>query len=383
MIRLCLGLIPVALIVSLVATWGARAIGRRLGAMDGLGVSGQVKEAPRRVPNIGGVGIFVGFALPLALLVVGLSRLSADGVNLPVDGADLGAHLEGIRARVGGAWTLLGATLALHVLGLIDDRRPLGPAIKLAIMLAVASSAMVATGTRLATFLDAIAGGSWLSYALTIAWVCLVTNALNFLDNMDGLAGGVGAVASACFLAIALLQGQWFVGASLALLLGATLGFLWFNKPKASIFMGDGGSLVLGFLLAFLSVRLTYVPLDEQGLPRAGATPWHAILTPLVVLAVPLYDFIAVVALRLSQGKSPFVGDLQHVSHRLVRRGLSKPLAVLVVVGFATTSGLSGVLLTRADAHGAVLVGVQVLTMMVVLAVMEFGGDGRHGAPTP
>jgi UDP-GlcNAc:undecaprenyl-phosphate GlcNAc-1-phosphate transferase len=383
MILLCLAMIPVALLVSLAATWAARALGRRLQAMDGAGVRGQVKEAPRLVPNIGGVGIFLGFAIPLALLVTDLSHARPDPSDFSMTPADLQVHLEGVRARAGDAWMLLGATLILHVLGLVDDRRPLGPFLKLAIMLGVVGGAMIATGTRLCTFLDGHAGGPWLSYALSVLWVCLVTNAMNFLDNMDGLAGGVGAVAGACFLAIALLQGQWFVGAALALLVGATLGFLWFNKPRASIFMGDGGSLVLGFLLAFLSVRITYVPLDGSGLPRSGVTAWHAVLTPLVVLAVPLYDFIAVVALRLSQGKSPFVGDLQHVSHRLVRRGLSRALAVLVIVGFAAASGLSGVLLTRVDSSGAVLVGVQMLSLMIVLAVMEFGGSGPDGATSP
>jgi UDP-GlcNAc:undecaprenyl-phosphate/decaprenyl-phosphate GlcNAc-1-phosphate transferase len=233
--------------------------------------------------------------------------------------------------------------------------------------------------------LDVYTGGPWASYVLTLLWVLVITNAMNFLDNMDGLSAGLGAIASACFLAIAVFAGQWFVAAALALLLGSLLGFLWFNKPIASIFMGDGGSLVLGFLLAFLSVRITYATAAESPLAtwdlNQPVSPqpqslmhWYAPLTPLVVLAVPLYDFTTVVLLRLSQGKSPLVGDLQHVSHRLVSRGLTKPLAVVTVCGLAGIVGLAGVLLPGASASEAVLIACQVLLLVIVMAIMEFGG---------
>lgn len=372
MFRAVLVLIPIALLVSLLATWLARRVGRKLNAMDGAGVAGQVKAPPRRVPNIGGVGIFLGFALPLvsALLYFATFSTMSSSDPLPLP-EGLREHLSGLQSKVPDAWLILAAAFVLHVLGLIDDRKPLGPFLKLFILAGVSLAALILTQTRMFTMLDPLVGGTWASYALTLLWVLVVTNALNFLDNMDGLSAGVATVASACFLAIALLAGQWFVAAMLALLVGSLLGFLWFNKPVASIFMGDGGSLVIGFLLAFLSVRITYSHTQHE------AITWHAVFTPLVVLAVPLYDFTSVVLLRLKQGKSPFVGDLQHVSHRLVNRGLSKPLAVVTICGLAGVVGLAGVLLPGATATEATLIACQVALLLVVLAIMEFGSAGR------
>jgi UDP-GlcNAc:undecaprenyl-phosphate/decaprenyl-phosphate GlcNAc-1-phosphate transferase len=375
MSALILALIPLALIASLLATWLARSIGRKLNAMDGAGVAGQVKAPPRRVPNIGGVGIFLGFAVPLATLLLVAKGAIIDPNNWSLLPASLADYRAGLAAKTPDAWIILAAAFVLHLLGLIDDRRPLGPFIKLFILAGVSLAALLATQTRMFTMLDAPLGGTWASYVLTLLWVLVVTNALNFLDNMDGLSAGIAAIAGACFLAIALLAGQWFVAAMLALLVGSLLGFLWFNKPLASIFMGDGGSLVIGFLLAFLSVRITYSH------THIGAMTWHAVFTPLVVLAVPLYDFTTVVLLRLSQGKSPFVGDLQHVSHRLVNRGLSKPLAVVSLWGFTGVVGLAGVLLPAATALQATLIATQVALLLIVLAIIEFAAAPGNRQP--
>jgi UDP-GlcNAc:undecaprenyl-phosphate GlcNAc-1-phosphate transferase len=198
-----------------------------------------------------------------------------------------------------------------------------------------------------------------------------VINAVNLIDNMDGLSGGVACISAACFLIAALLQGQWFVGACLALLVGALLGFLVFNVPPASVFMGDGGTLVVGFWLAFLTVRTTYVHGDIAAAhPTSGA--WYGVFMPVLVLAVPLYDTVSVMLIRWSQGKPLMVGDLQHVSHRLVRRGLSKRGAVMALWGFTLVTGLAGVVLAHVPAWCAVLVGVQTLVLLGVLGAIEF-----------
>ena len=406
---LVLLLIPVALLVALLATWAARGVGRRLNALDGAGVAGQVKAAPRRVPNTGGVGIFLGFALPLLVMVIAV--LTADTrawlmdwqwgqSNLQrvagISPATLAGLAESLREHAGWALAVLGGVLLLHLMGLVDDRKPLPAIPKLLAMVAVSLGVLVLTQTRMFTFVDGFAGGTWASYALTLVWILVITNAMNFLDNMDGLSGGVGAIASGSFMTIAIFQEQWFIAGCFALLLGALLGFLWFNKPGrggggASVFMGDGGSLVLGFLLAFLSVRITYAtmipdtPLPSSEPPifdsaRDGirvypfSTTWHAIFAPLVVLAIPLYDLTSVVLLRLRQGKNPMVGDLQHISHRFVQRGLSKPTAVAVIWGFAGAAGLAGILLTRTDTAGAILIATQVALLLLVLAAIEFAG---------
>jgi len=345
-------------------------LSRRLGAFDTPGVAGQVKAPARRVPNTGGIGVFWGVTLPLAL-GLGVIALAggALGDRLP---ESIAVHLEGARERVPLGVVLLLALGALHAVGLVDDRRPLGPWVKLAIMLACGLAVALTQETRLLTALDAHVGGAWLSIAITVLWFVVVTNALNFLDNMDGLSAGVTAIAGACFLATALLGAQWFVAGVLALLVGSCLGFLMFNFPRARLFLGDGGSLVLGFLLAFCTVRTTYYA-GETGLGFADHPA--VVLMPLVVLAVPLYDLVTVTLIRLRQGRSPLVGDLQHLSHRLVRRGLSRTWAVVVIWGFTGATGLAGIALGATRGWAGGIIFLQIALLLGVLAIFEYASS--------
>jgi len=355
---LVLGLGLVALVVSLVATRLATLLGRRLHTLDAQGVAGQVKAEVRRVPNIGGIGVVAGLLLPiigalvLAPTIYGPHRELTDPAAVVLD-----------------AVVLVAAMLLLHVLGLFDDRKPLGPWLKLGLMALPAVAVPLLTDSRLLTLLDQFPGGEALSIVITALWLLAMTNALNFLDNMDGLAGGVAAIAGV-FLTIAmLLGGQWFVAGLSACVVGACVGFMPHNFPRARIFMGDGGSLVLGFVLGFLSVRGTYV--------TEGGAQWWGVLLPVLVLAVPLYDLTTVVGLRLSQGKSPLVGDLQHASHRLADRGFGRRGAVLLLWAFAMIAGASGLLLMTVSATGAVIIGVQAVVLMAVLGVLEFWPRGQ------
>jgi UDP-GlcNAc:undecaprenyl-phosphate GlcNAc-1-phosphate transferase len=389
MVYLILLLIPIALAVSLPLCAVLIRLGHRLGTLDGAGVACQVKEAPRRVPNTGGIAIVAGFILPLlaVLLAAAAAGSNPDWVPDILNLRDtLATHAPGLAERTPLALVFLASILTLHILGLIDDRRPLGPWVKLAAILAAATAVALTDQTRLLTMLDPHVGGSWLSVLVTVLWIAVVTNAFNFMDNMDGLSGGAAAVASACFMTAALVNGQWFIAGLLALLIGGLLAFLVFNFPPAKLFMGDGGSLVIGFILAVLTVRTTYYAppgtvVDGRLIEPAGSG-WHTVFMPLVILAVPLYDFVSVVAIRLSQGRSPFVGDLQHFSHRLVRRGLSKRAAVLIIWGFTLVTGIAGITLATLEAWQAVLVGVQTLAILGVIAAFEYGTSERHKART-
>lgn len=371
MLTLCLGLLLLAFALALPATWAARRLGRTLGALDSAGGAGHVK-ALRNVPNTGGIAIYLALALPIA---GGLAWVWFAPSLLVQLFAPLGEHLPGIRAQTPLAMTLLGCLTVLHITGVIDDRRALPPLLKLVVMTLCAAAVVALSDTRLLSAADAITGLGFVSALLTILWLVAVTNALNFMDNMDGLAGGVGLVTSLCFLTAAVLQGQWFVAACLALLAGALAGFLCFNTPPASIFMGDGGSLVLGFMLAFLTVRTTY--LHPQGGAPAGG--WHAVFMPLVVLAVPLYDLVSVVLIRLSQGRKPWVGDQQHLSHRFTALGLSVRSTVLVICGLTAVTGLSGIVLASVASWQAGLIGLQTFTLLGVLGLFEW----RRARPTP
>jgi UDP-GlcNAc:undecaprenyl-phosphate GlcNAc-1-phosphate transferase len=339
-------------------------VSKRIGAMDTAPIDGQIKAEQRSVPNTGGIAIAAGIMLPLISALLLFTFLDAE--TLPKMFEPMQEHLEGIRSRTMMAWGVIGCALGLHVLGVIDDRRPMGAWGKLIIMLIPGLVCALVLDTRLMTLLDGHVGGIWASVLVTVLWFVIVTNAMNFIDNMDGLAGGVAAIAGAFFLASAIINGQWFVGAMLALMVGSCLGFLVFNFPPAKIFMGDGGSLLLGFMLAFLTTRTTYIADDS-----ASSGAWYGVLMPLAVLAVPLYDMLSVIIIRLAQGRNPMVGDLQHFSHRMRDRGISARSTVLIVYGLTAATGCAGLLLARVEPWMAVVLGVQILVLLITLAFFE------------
>jgi len=369
---LVLCLLPLSLLLSAAVCGFVRTLSLRKGVVDSSPIEGQTKMVHRRIPNTGGIGIFLAVALPIATVLAFVGLASPE--SLPGFLQPVAEHFAGVRLQMGLGLGLLGSMTLLHVLGLIDDRRPMGAWGKLAIMVIPAVIVAWPMDTRLLTLLDAPAHGPWLSMLVTVLWIVVVTNAMNFIDNMDGYSAGVAAIAGGGFLAATLLQEQWFVAGVLALLVGGCLGFLLWNFPPAKLFMGDGGSLVVGFLLAFLTIRTTYAAPETGGDPFASGR-WYTLLMPVVVLAIPLYDFVSVTLIRLAQGKSPFRGDLQHFSHRLVRRGLSGRSAMVVIYGFTAITAIAGVLLARASSVQAVLLGVLVLVLLVVIAVLEYGSS--------
>lgn len=402
MLRLCVSLLVLSFAIGWPLALVVRGLSRRAKVVDSIGVPGQVKASRRNVPNTGGIIVFWAFTLPILAVMWMVAGMDAspeadwrnDFTLLP---ADLHEHVAGLQSGMPLAWVVLGGAFILHVVGLVDDRKPLGPFLKLAIMTipAVAVPLLpetkglegVIAPTRLLTLADSVAGGPWISIALTAIYILVVVNAFNFMDNMDGLSAGVGAIAASCLLGTAMMshEPQWFVAGFLCLLIGGLLAFLCFNFPfrewdaakgkgGATIFLGDGGSLVVGFLLAFLSIRITYA----GGVQPGEALPWHVVLTPLVILAVPLYDFTSVVVIRLSQGKSPFVGDLQHLSHRIEQKGLSRRQAVLVIYLFAAAVGLSGLLLPGLRGVGPILLLAQVVVLMCALALFEWAHARRR-----
>lgn len=264
----------------------ARAVARRAGMTD--------HPSPRKshtepTPLLGGAAIYA--AVILALVLFG-------------DRSEI-SQLAGI---------IIGATL-ISFLGLWDDRRPLRPPVKLAGQLA-ATTVMVGSGVGVA-----LTGVAWVDLAITFVWMLAITNAVNFLDNMDGLAGGIAAVAAAAFLILAVANGQQLVAPLAAALLGASIGFLVYNFNPASVFMGDAGTMFLGFALAALGIKLRF-----PGQPVAGT--W---VIPVLVLGVPLLDLSLVVISRVRRRVNPFTtAGTDHLSHRLVRRGMTRREAVLV-----------------------------------------------------
>lgn len=360
--------------IAMPATWVVLRLSRRAGAFDSAPIEGQVKAAHRPIPNTGGIAIALGVLIPMTIAALGISLMDAG--TLPEILEPIRQHLPGLKSMLPLGWTLIGCVLGLHLLGLIDDRRPMGPMLKLAIMLVPGALFATMFDTRLMTLLDEQVGGTWLSITITVIWFTAIINAMNFIDNMDGLSGGIALIAGAMLMLATMLNGQWFVAAICALLVGSVLGFLAFNFPPAKIFMGDGGSLVLGLLLAFLTVRTTYTPVDDS----AGG--WYAVLMPIVILSVPLYDFATVTLIRLSQGKSPFVGDMQHFSHRIRDRGLGSRSTILVIYALTLATGISGLLMTRAEPWQAIVLGIQVLALLSAIALFEYRSPIHRGTDT-
>lgn len=369
MTLLCFGLILLAAAICTPLCAILVSLGHRLGTFDSAGVAGQIKDRSRRIPNTGGIAIFWAIVAPI-LVAVAAGHFFPD--LLPNAANETVPYLTRKSMM---AIVLVGCLATLHTLGLIDDRKPLPPLPKLVLMAAPAFAAPLLMDTRLLTLLDPWVGGTWLSVVITAAWFLAITNAMNFLDNMDGLSAGIAAIVSAFLLFVTIDKHQWLLAACLSLTLGACLGFLVFNAPRKSgarLFMGDGGSLVVGFMLAFVTVRVTYY--DPQS---AQASRAHAVLMPLVILALPLYDLVVVTTVRLWNGKSPMVGDMNHASHRLVKRGLSRAGAVYLLWGITVATGFAGLALAHSEGFVAALIGASVIILLGLLAAFEYA------APTP
>ena len=368
MILPLLTLCGVSFVLSLLGTLLVRRIAIRVGFVD---KPGHRKIHSKPIALGGGIAIFTAFALPLAAAVAAawfMPQVVAAGGSPRFE--ELRAALVGgVQRQTSLALSFLGACLALHLMGLWDDRKALGPYSKLFVQLAVtAALVLLNPSLRALTALNELTPlGAAPSIVLTVLWITAVTNAFNFLDNMDGLSAGVACVCAIAFFVAAITIGQWFVAASLALLIGALLGFLCFNFPPASIFMGDSGSLVIGFILGVLTIRTTYLPAGED----FGAG-WYSVFVPVIVLAVPLYDLVVVSLIRISRGVSPFEGDTNHFSHRLVARGMSKRTAVLCMYLITAATAVGAIVLPNAQSSFvAVLVFVQTLLILGVVALLE------------
>ncbi|MFN8452954.1 MAG: MraY family glycosyltransferase, partial [Anaerolineae bacterium] len=331
-------------LAAVILTFVVRAWSLRTGFVDRPGGH---KQHGRVVALGGGIAIFLGVFAPVLGGALGLRALAGTSLmeSLP---ATLTVHLGGIAARTGSLMGITLAALVLHITGLIDDRRPLGPWTKLAVQIGVAGFTAIVLRVRL------LEGPlpSWASIVATLVWIVVITNAFNFLDNMDGLSAGVAAIASLMFAIAALGAGQLFVPILALALSGALVGFLVFNFHPASIFMGDAGSLVVGYTLSVLTILTTFYD------PAFGLTPL-GLAVPLLVLAVPLYDVLSVVIHRVRSGDSPFRGDRRHFSHRLLRKGLTVRGAVLTIYLATAATGLPAVVMPHVEWRFAALLVAQ------------------------
>ena len=263
------------------------------------------------VPLAGGFAVLTGILLPLVggaiLLKLGVIKISAAG--LIVHGID--------RRAIELVVLALGA-IAITMLGWLDDKHELKALPKFIGQILIAI-AVAAACKRITLFVHS----EIFSYAVTILWLLTVINAFNFMDNMNGLCAGAGAIGAFIFALIAAANGEYLVALTGFLMCGALVGFLPWNFPDARAFLGDAGSHLVGYLLAVMAI-LPHFYTKQNPRPLA-------VLAPLLVLAVPLLD-LAQVSLFRTLNKNPFwIGDTNHLSHRLVRAGLNRTRAVLLL----------------------------------------------------
>jgi len=326
----------VALLASLCLTVPIRHLALRLGMVD--------QPGPRKVhlepiPLLGGIAIYLGFALAILLTVHGAPQQQIAGI-------------------------LTGATL-LAFIGFLDDGKLLHHQVKLLIGMPVASLILIASGIHAQLFSQFVPGltGKVLDGAFTVLWVVGITASFSILDHMDGLCAGIAAVAAAFFTMSASMNGQMLVRSLGAATLGASLGFLRWNFSPAKIFMGDGGAMFLGFLMATLSLKVR---------PEGAPFPitW---LIPLLILGVPIFDTTLVSISRARRGLLPFTSPgKDHTAHRLSNLGLGHRGAVLVMYCLAALFGTLALLVPKlSPATVYTLAGLLVLGGLVAVFFLE------------
>ena len=310
-------------------TWPVRALAIRLGAMDAPNLARKSQAEP--VPYLGGVAIALGITITtLAAVYVGGNKSGENAGQLK----DL-------------ALTVLLPALLLGAMGLIDDLRSLSPWPRLiaqSVVGTVVALVIVSSGTTGTPF-----GTSTFNTIVTIFWIVGICNSINFFDNLDGAAAGAVAIAALGVFFIAFDRGQELVSALSVVTAGATIGFLMWNKSPAKIYMGDAGALFLGIIISVATIRL-----------NPGIEPtWKSLTIPVILLAVPLLDTCVAVFSRISRRVSPITGGKDHLSHRLVRAGLSRPMAAVALWAASGVCALVAIGIYRySDSYGSVLIYV-------------------------
>jgi UDP-GlcNAc:undecaprenyl-phosphate GlcNAc-1-phosphate transferase len=321
-------------------TWPVRALAIRLGAMDAPNLARKSQAEP--VPYLGGVAIALGITITtLAAVYVGGNKSGENAGQLK----DL-------------ALTVLLPALLLGAMGLIDDLRSLSPWPRLiaqSVVGTVVALVIVKSGTTGTPF-----GTSTFNTAVTIFWIVGICNSINFFDNLDGAAAGAVAIAALGVFFIAFDRGQELVSALSVVTAGATIGFLMWNKSPAKIYMGDAGALFLGIIISVATIRL-----------NPGIEPtWKSLTIPVILLAVPLLDTCVAVFSRLARGVSPLTGGKDHLSHRLVRAGLTRPMAAIALWAASGVCAVIAVLVYKnSGALGSLLITAFAAGWLLALAL--------------
>lgn len=309
----------------------------------------------REVPLLGGVGIALAFFFTVFLHSIVAVKF---GRVLPEMFSWMEPFVHGLGASKEQFAAIMGGGVLMFFLGLIDDLKSLRPLIKLTSQILIAVL-LYAFDVRINVFF----GGSSLSFMLTVLWIIGITNSFNLLDNMDGLCAGVAAIASFMLFLQCVQSGQILVSLLLVCVVGNLCGYLFFNYPPAKVFMGDAGSLVIGFFVSVLTIKSTFYYSEGISLVPMAA--------PLLIFAVPIYDTLSVIIIRIRNHKPIYTGDKNHFSHRLLRSGMSVRGALLFIYLIALGLGIAALVMKTSEWQGQVILVVQAVIFISIIYLME------------
>lgn len=331
-----------ALAISFLMTPVVKTFAYKVGAIDVPKDNRRMHKVP--VPRLGGLAIFIGFMVSILLF------------------AEINREMKSI---------LLGAVIIV-VLGVVDDIMALPAMLKFVVQIAAALIPAL-NGVQILAFSNPnifskslywVLGG--LSIPFTVLWIVAITNAVNLIDGLDGLANGVSAISATTMLVIALVGGQTQVSIVLAALVGACVGFMPYNMNPAKMFMGDTGATFLGFILATMSIQ--------------GLFKYYAVISfvvPFLILGLPIFDTAFAFIRRIAHGQSPMHADRSHIHHRLIDMGLNQKQAVATLYVISAILGLSAVVLTTSGEQKAMLMFAALCIVGVVAARVVFPKEVR------
>jgi len=350
-----------ALVVSAALTAAARHFAHRWEVYD-YPAEHKIHKDP--TPLLGGAALAAAVLITVAVNLGVLGILDARVPIAPWLSEHVFAFLGSgaVKKLVG---LFIGGAL-IFMLGLVDDLVSLRPETKLAGQL-VAAVIIVSCGVRIELFIP----NPWIGGAITLCWIVLMTNSFNLLDNMDGLCAGITAIVSFVFFLAVYPLGQTFTSVMLLAVAGSACGFLFHNFNPAKIFMGDAGSMFCGYILSSLAVLSTFY--SENQASRV------AVLLPVLVMAVPLFDTLSIIAIRLKRRQSLMKGDKRHFSHRLVKLGMTERQAVVFIYLVTLIVGLGATVLSQVNLRGGLTLVTQSLGLFAIIILLMNAGRTRVG----
>lgn len=351
------GIFVLSLVLSLFLIPLSEFLGRKLSLIDEP-KAGKIHQ--KRKARSGGIAIFSSFMGVIGLGIVFTSIITPHSSFWNPDVSRILANIPSVSIRLLG---LLGGGVFIFIVGMVDDRVSIKPWPKLICQI-LASIPLILTGVKIQFFLP-----SYFGILLTVSWIVLLTNSFNLLDNMDGLSSGIAVIVCLVFGMVSIQAGERLMTALFLAMAGSILGFWYFNFFKSRLFMGDGGSLFIGYMIAALTILSTYY---KKGVPTA-----LPVLTPLIILGVPLFDTFSVMLIRLRMGRPLMQGDTNHFSHRLVNLGMTPKQAVVFIYLVTVCVAMAALPLAYLPLRSAILQTLQVGLWFVLIFLIERVGKRK------